>query len=308
MRLPSLNALRAFEAAARLQSLSQAGDELHVTHAAISHQVRKLEDWFGLPLLRRVGRGIEPTAAGQILQAQLTATWQQLADTCQTVKAYNAPHRLKVGCIPSIASRWLVPRLAQFSKRHPDADIRVEYASANAQLLDGTLDVLITLGQDSSLGVRSHMLFSRINLPVCSPHFVKRNSGLKRPETLVRASLLHDESRDGWREWCERAGLTGLKRPRSLSGPIFQDFNMLATAVIAGHGIGLCPVNVFRAEIERGDLVVLSDIATNEDKGYYMMWRDTAGPLVTQFVQWFARQTKQGSLPPKASRIGGDSL
>lgn len=291
MKLPPLGALRSFEAAARHLSLSRAGDELHVTHAAISHQVRNLEDWFGTTLFRREGRGIQLTASGQALFARVSPLFESLSDACQRVKAVAGGGSLTVGCIPSIASRWLVPNLDKFSAQHPQVDIRVVYAHAHERLSQAELDILITYGEDDTRGVQAERLFSRINMPVCSPHFLRERGPFKRPKQIVGSSLLHDETREGWREWCVLAGIPGVDVS---NGPIYQDFNLLATAVIAGHGIALCPVNVFRAEISRGDLVVISDIATNEDKGYYVMSRGDRPKLADDFVAWFVATAQSG--------------
>ena len=291
MNLPPLGALRAFEAAARHLSLSRAGDELHVTHAAVSHQVRNLESWFGASLFRREGRGIQLTPSGQALYARVSPLFESLSDACHRVKAVAGGGTLTVGCIPSIAGRWLVPNLNQFSAQHPQVDIRVVYAHANERLSQADLDILITYGEDDSPGVLSERLFSRVNRPVCSPHFFREHGPFKRPRQIAASPLLHDETRDGWREWCVAAGIASMDVS---NGPVYQDFNLLATAVIAGHGIALCPVNVFRAEISRGDLVILSDTATNEDKGYYVMSRADRPKIAEDFVAWFVATAQAG--------------
>jgi LysR family glycine cleavage system transcriptional activator len=289
MNSPSLSAIRAFEAAARHLSMSRAGDELHVTHAAVSHQVRKLEDWIGVPLFRRQGRGVRLTAAGEQLFVRLAPLLSGIADACSTVKAACKGTSLTVGCIPSIATRWLVPNLGRFSSEFPDVEIRVVYAHADEKLASSNLDVLITYGEDPSKDVVTEPLFSRINKPVCSPHFLTHRGPFKSSEQIIASDLLHDASREGWREWASAAG---LRLRKELAGTIYQDFNLLATAVIAGHGIGLCPVNVFSAEIRRGDLIVVSEIATNDDKGYVVMTRRNRSKIGDDFVRWFVAETK----------------
>lgn len=284
MSLPSLSALRAFEAAARHLSMSLAGDELHVTHAAISHQVRHLEDWCGAPLFHRDGRRLRLTASGQVLAGKLSPLFEAIGDTCERVRAMSANTVLKVGCIPSIATRWLIPNLQKFSQRHAEVDIRVVYAKANDRLNDSDLDVLITYGDDESRNVLTQHLFSRINTPVCNPHFFKQHGPFDTPEQIAASPLLHDETTQGWKEWCKAAGIAD----RSVqSGTVYQDFNLLATAVIAGHGIGLCPVKVFSEEIRRGDLVAVSDISTNGDKDYVAMIRRDRPQPAADFVSWF---------------------
>lgn len=264
--------------------MSLAGDELHVTHAAISHQVRHLEGWFGAPLFHRDGRRLRLTASGQLLASKLSPLFEAMADTCERVKAMSGNTALKVGCIPSIASRWLIPNLQKFSQDHAGVDIRVVYAKANDRLNDSDLDVLITYGEDESRNVLSQHLFSRINTPVCNPHFLKQHGPFNGPEHIASSPLLHDETTQGWKDWCKAADISD----RSVqSGTIYQDFNLLATAVIAGHGIALCPVKVFSEEIRRGDLVVISDISTNGDKDYVAMIRRDRSNAAADFVNWF---------------------
>ena len=299
MTPPPLGALRAFEAAARHMSLSRAGDELHVTHAAISHQMRNLEDWFGAPLFQRHGRGVRLTTTGEQLFARIAPLLSGITDACSAVKKNYTGASLSVGCIPSIATRWLVPNLGKFSSEYPDVDIRVVYAHADEKLASSNLDVLITYGEDHSKDVLTEQLFSRINRPVCSPHFMAQHGPFNRPEQIIASDLLHDASREGWKEWSTAAG---LKLTKALSGPIYQDFNLLATAVIAGHGIGLCPVNVFSAEIRRGDLVVASEIATNDDKGYVVMTRRGRPRIGDDFVHWFIAETKSKQVEAKGPK------
>ncbi|TIV11958.1 MAG: LysR family transcriptional regulator, partial [Mesorhizobium sp.] len=125
-----LNAIRAFEATARHLSFSAAGEELHVTHPAISHQIRRLEEWLGVALFHRDARKVRLTEAGLILQASASAALAELGATCRRIRRSAAQASLSVGCIPSIASRWLVPRLSDFTARHPEIAIRVAYAKA----------------------------------------------------------------------------------------------------------------------------------------------------------------------------------
>ncbi|RVD30390.1 LysR substrate-binding domain-containing protein [Mesorhizobium sp. M4B.F.Ca.ET.017.02.2.1] len=282
-----LNAIRAFEAAARHLSFSAAGEELHVTHPAISHQIRRLEEWLGVPLFHRDARKVRLTDAGLALQVSANAALSDLAAACRRIRRNAAVASLSVGCIPSIASRWLVPRLPDFTERHPEIAIRVAYAKAEDRLEDDDNDVLITLGADPSPAAASLKLFSRMSRPACSPHYLARKGRLGSPAEIAAADLLHDETRQGWREWFSQAGMAGADVG---TGPVFADFNILATAVIAGHGVALCPIEVFREELRRGDLVVVSDIATDTDKGYYLTMSAQPSAAEITFADWFRDQ------------------
>ena len=283
-RLPPLTALKTFITAASHLSLSRAGEELHVTHSAIRHQIRNLEEWFKVPLFRREGRGLRLTQQGQSLYDALAPLFMEMASACQRIKAINNLNSLSIGCIPSIASRWLIPKLDQFAQRHPEVDIHLVYARTNERLGGSPLDILITFVEDESHNVIGHHVFSRTNKPVCSPGLLKKHGPFTQPAQIASAPLLHDENREGWKKWCEIASVTP---GGTLAGPVYQDFNLLATAVLSGHGIGLCPVNVVRQEILSGELVVLSDIATDSDKGYYLLIKEEHSPLVDDFITWF---------------------
>lgn len=288
MTLPPLGMLRAFEAAARLASFSRAADELHVTHAAVSHQIRLLEGWFGRPLFLREKRGVRLASEAESLAATLTASFERIAMETELLRL-NAKAQVSVACIPSIATRWLIPALSGFLGNHPEVDVKVVYAMAEQQLRETGCDILITLGADKSEGTRSDRLFSRINRPVASPRYRERKGALNSPQAIASADLLHDETTARWRDWFARAG---QEATQTLRGPVFQDFNLLATAVIAGHGVALCPVEVFRREIECGDLVVLSEIATLEDEGYFLITKTTRSKAVTAFSDWFSAIVK----------------
>lgn len=282
-----LNAIRVFEAVARRLSFSAAGEELHVTHAAVSHQIRRLEEWLGVSLFERGGRQIRLTEAGRMLLAPTSYALRDLEEACRKVRQSARTDMLSVGCIPSIASRWLVPRLAVFTRAHPDIGIKVVYAKAEERLGGGESDVLITLGADPASDVSNRKLFSRASHPVCSPHYLARHGQLSQPREILSVDLLHDENRDGWRNWAMKAGVRGVDISR---GPVFADFNILATAVIAGHGVALCPVDVFREELQRGDLVKLSEIAVDEDKGYFLTMRQPGSAAGGTFAEWFVSE------------------
>lgn len=284
MRLPPLSALRAFEAAARHQSFSAAGNELCVTHAAVSHQIRNLEDWFGTRLFEREGRGVRLTRAGEVLFGQIATVFADIAAACSRVKALGGRQSLSVGCIPSIASRWLVPNLNAFVAVNPGLEVRVVYATADEKLAGSDLDVLITTGTEEAPDILSSHLFSRVTRPVCSPGFLDAHGPLDTPRRIAAAPLLHDETRSGWQAWF---GAAGMAWQEPVHWPVFQDSNMLATAAIAGHGVALCPVEVFALEVERGDLVVLSELSLLENGAYVARYRRSSGGAAAAFVRWF---------------------
>lgn len=305
MILPPMNALKAFEAAARLSSLSRAGNELHVTHAAVSQQVRHLEDWLGRRLFKRAGRGLALTGAGEDFQRVVAPALLAVSTATTRLRGSRDRSAVTVGCIPSVATRWLVPALAEFLRRFPAIEVRVQYAQSEEKFDPERLNVLITTAEDHSHGISCTEIFSRINRPVASAHCVARMPHLLRPGGLEAADLLHDETVQSWADWFEKAG---RRRTKPLRGPIYQDFNLLATAVIAGHGVALCPIEVFRREIANGDLVVLSDVATLEDRGYFLISEKPTDRAVAAFTDWFVgvcapRRRDRKPNKPERSRV-----
>ncbi|MCA1441905.1 LysR family transcriptional regulator [Ensifer sp. IC4062] len=281
--MPPLGALRVFEAAARLASFSRAADELHVTHAAVSHQIRQLEEWFGRPLFLREKRGVRVVPEAERLAEILSVSFERVSAEAEALKQ-RTKSEITVACIPSIATRWLIPALGDFLAANADITVKVVYASAAQRLREIGCDVLITLGADTSDGVACERLFSRVNRPIASPRYLERKGSIATPDQIAAADLLHDETTRHWQHWLTKAGLS---LPKSLGGPVFQDFNLLATAAIAGHGVALCPVEVCRREIENGDLIVLSDIAVLEQESYFLISKISRQKAVSAFCAWF---------------------
>ncbi|MDK1494811.1 LysR substrate-binding domain-containing protein [Sinorhizobium sp. 7-81] len=281
--LPPLGTLRVFEAAARLASFSRAADELNVTHAAVSHQIRQLEEWFGRPLFLREKRGVRLASEAERLAEALSASFDRIAAEAESLRL-RTKLEITVACIPSIATRWLIPALSDFLATHADIMVKVVYAIAEQRLRETGCDVLITLGADTSDGVQCTRLFSRVNKPVASPRYLERKGDLATVEQIAASDLLHDETIAHWQQWFTKVGISPSG---TLKGPVFQDFNLLATAAIAGHGVALCPVEVCRREIKSGDLIVLSDISVLEKESYYLISKTSHQKAVSIFCEWF---------------------
>ena len=289
--VPPLNALRAFDAAARHESFSMAAEELGVTHTAISHQIRKLEDWSGTKLFRREGRSVRLTSTGRALLGRTEGLFVELSAIGRQFRIHDRKDTLVVGCIPSIATHWLVPNLHDFSRENPELELQVMYAGMNDQLMESTYDALITYIDQTTEDVVGTPVLSRKSFPACSPEYLRKSGPFETPDAMLSADLLHDETKDSWAEWFRKAG---AHAPGHLAGPVYQDFNLLVVSAIAGHGLALCPVDAFRNELARGDLVVVSDIAINEDKHYRIFTRKAPGTAVTTFATWFQETCEAG--------------
>jgi LysR family glycine cleavage system transcriptional activator len=233
-RLPSLNALKAFEAAARLESFTDAAGELFVTHAAVSRHVRDLEEWLGTQLFIRTGRGVELTEAGSRYAARLTPLFDQLADATREAAAVGDVRELKVTVEPAIASRWLVPRLGRFNDLHPDIELSIDPTNELADFRFGSVDVGIRYGPGGWPDVEAVKLTDAVIFPVCAPKLIKDRAGL-RPADLADFNLLHESRKQWWADWLAAAGISGVEDWR---GTLFQN-HLAIEAAEAGQGFAL---------------------------------------------------------------------
>jgi LysR family transcriptional regulator, glycine cleavage system transcriptional activator len=293
VKLPPMNTLHAFCVAARKLNFSQAGEELNITHAAVSNQMKRLEQWFGRKLFERAGRGLKLTPAGQDLLRTVDSSLLAISAASERIRITRGKKSISIACLPSVATRWLVPVLADFLQAHPRFSVELSYAEAMQEFDGDHHDVLITHLVDLPANAEPVRIFNRTSKPVASIKYVgDRRSDLAGQ--LEGARLLHDASTQAWEDWFKVAGF----RPSNIThGPVYPDFNMLFTAVLSGHGVALCPVEVFRNEIARGELVVLSDFATQTAEGYYIVTEKQPPHAVTQFVTWFQERIARPSAP-----------
>lgn len=251
-RLPSLYALRAFEAVVRLGSAKRAAEELSVTPAAISHQLRQLEDGIGQALLVRRPRQLLPTPQGQELQRALGDAFATITTAVDRVRT---PQRrsLTLSATPAVASRWLLPRLPTLREACPDLDLRI-HVSHEPVALDGVeADAAIRYGSGRWPGLVSCKLFDNVFAPVCSPML-----GLREPRELSRHTLLHFAPPRGrsapvdWVVWQRRARVAGLD---AAAGPVFSDETHAMSAALAGQGVALMSLALVADELQAGSLV-----------------------------------------------------
>ena len=233
-RLPSLNALKAFEAAARSESFSDAAEELFVTPAAISRHMRELEEYLGTELFTRTGRGVELTDAGRRFGGRLTPLFDQLSDAAREAAAVGSARSLKVSVQPSLASRWLIGRLGAFGQLHPDIELNIDPSNDLVDFYSDDVDVGLRYGVGGWGDVESVKLSDVVIFPVCTPKFLAEHKGLV-PTDLLSMTLLHEDKKQWWTDWIAAAGVTGVTEAR---GPVFQ--NQLALeAAEAGQGFAL---------------------------------------------------------------------
>ena len=233
-RLPSLNGLKAFEAAARLESFTEAAAELFVTHAAVSRHVRDLEEWLGTQLFIRTGRGVELTEPGRRYADRLTSLFDQLAEATREAAAVGDVRQLKVSVEPSIASRWLVPRLGRFNDLHPDIELSIDPTNKLADFRSGEADVGIRYGAGGWEDVEALKLTDAVIFPVCAPKLVQGRAAFG-PADLADFNLLHESRKQWWADWLSAAGVSGVEDWR---GTVFQN-HLAIEAAEAGQGFAL---------------------------------------------------------------------
>lgn len=268
-KLPPLNAMRCFEAAARHRSFSRAATELHVTQSAVSHQVRQLEDWFGILLFERQGRQTVPTSRGEALAQSLSEAFGIMLDACRQAKSGNGGNTLTIAVLPSIATIWLIPKLEAFFRAHPQVPVKVVYLLRGRPLQFEDIDIAITWDSESTNEGKATRLLAGDTVVVANPALVARDGPFNRPHHLLHAPLLHDSDRQGWMSFMKKLG---LRHSSPDVGPVFEDFNLLRSAVLAGHGLALCPRSLIQDDVTAGRLVYLYEgTAIYEDWGYWLV-------------------------------------
>jgi LysR family glycine cleavage system transcriptional activator len=285
-RLPNLMALRAFEAAARHQNFSRAAEEIHVTHGAVSHQVRALEQDLGVALFTRYGKRLTITAQGGRFAQAVSKALQDITDATQVLRDQVRQKRLTVSALPSFASRWLAPRLGKFIEQNPDTELVLQSSGQLNDLVRDGIDVGIRLGLGQYPGLVVERLMGDSYYPVASPGY---NEGRLPtvPEQLVPAQLLR--SYEPWLPWFEAAG---LKFAEPVGGVRFQDLSMLIRSAVDGDGIALVRHVVATQEIASGELVRLFDVAVKSPSDYYLACAPDAlhKPQVLAFRQWLLKE------------------
>ena len=293
-RLPPLNALRAFEAAARHLNFSRAADELAVTPGAVSQQIQNLEDYVGAALFKRTPKGLLLTDAAQTALPALREAFDRLAEAASLLTAAVDGRRLTVSVAPSFAAKWLVPRLGLFEAAHPQVDV---WLSADMEVVDfalGEIDLAIRYGAGRYPGLEVVKLMSETVIPVASPEYLEANP-VHAPGDLANHVLLHDGSPDAddscpdWSMWLAARGIRGVDGTR---GPRFNQSSLVIEAAAGGRGVALAKRALAQADLDSGRLVAPLQDATAVDFAYFVVHPKAKGrlPQVKAFVSWISAQ------------------
>ncbi len=308
-RLPPLNALKAFEAAARHLSVKKAAVELNVTPAAVSHQIRALEENLGIQLFHRYNRALELTEAARASLPKMREGFDCLAQAVERLRTHHSPSMLTVSAAPSFAARWLMPRLHRFLVAHPEIDVRVT-ARMRRVSIDGKTDVaeratLETWLDDSDVAIlyghghypelQATKLFDLVVTPICSPKLLEGEHPLRTPADLKHHILLHDETGDlydsesFWNVWLRAAGVKDIETAR---GPHFSHAVLAFEAAIDGVGV-LASLPALAAEdIAAGRLVTPLGLRAPISSAYYLVCQESAAtrPAVAAFNSWLIEE------------------
>lgn len=284
-----LTALRVFETVARCGSFKEAADELCVSQSAVSHQIKHLEEWLARPLFDRTGQRPKLMAHGEMLARALQRSLQDIGTACQLASNSTGPRALVIAAIPSVAICWLIPRLAGFQAIHPEIATRMVYAFHGQDIDFNHVDLafVFTDSPPDLPGFQTRLFQSGTSVPVCSPALRDTLDLTAMTEAILKAGLLHDSNIDGWIDWLGKAGLDPVPL---ITGPLFEDFNLLRAAALAGQGVALCPLALIGTDLASNRLVPLSSISVNEDHSYYLIRRETdddsAVAAREHFVTW----------------------
>ncbi|MFI3245213.1 MAG: transcriptional regulator GcvA [Ferrimonas sp.] len=284
-RLPPLNALKAFEAAARNLSFTRAAEELFVTQAAISHQIKALEAHLGLKLFRRRNRSLLLTEEGQSYFLDIKDLFTQLADATERLLARSATGALTVSMTPSFAIQSLVPKLARFAEAHPEIDVRIKAVDREEDSLTEDVDVAIYFGRGNWPGLRADKLRSESFVPLCSPQLLQGKKPLRHALDLEQHTLLHDLNRHNWKAWSKRHTQGQLNVN---SGPIFSHSSLVLQAAIHGQGVALGSSVLARPEVESGRLVCPLNMVLPSKSAYYLVCHENQEELgkIQAFRDW----------------------
>ncbi len=289
-KIPSLQALACFEAAARHESYTRAAQELALTQGAVSRQISALEEFLGFPLFRRTRHGVVLTGRGTDYAAQITPRLQGLEqDTLDAMSTQGRAATVRLAAVPTFATRWLIPRLPELAVRHPEITVHIETRTRPFLFAEAPFDAALYAGSAAQVsnwpGTLALRLLAEDMVPVCSPEFLGAQATLT-PAALAQLPLLQQSTRPtAWRQWFELAGVVA---PLALSGPRYELFSMTAAAATHGLGLALVPRLLVEAELLRGELVVACALPRQSDQAYYLVTPERADerPALTAFTGW----------------------
>jgi LysR family transcriptional regulator, glycine cleavage system transcriptional activator len=292
LNLLPLNALRAFEAAARHESFSKAADELHVTHGAISKQIKTLEDLIGVSLFERRGQGVRLTERGRLLALEATKGFMTLESAFEPfLHARRNVKTVRISTTPSFAARFLAPRLALFRRNHPDIALQIDTTSRMVDFGRERLDAGIRFGGGKWPGLDAVPLSEGLVTPVCSPEFLASFPSARRGQILKAGPVLHNIIHSDLVDWFKVARVSPFK---PMEEYLFEDTNVIIQALLEGQGVSLLPKILVNRDLEAGKLVQPFGPEIRGVWRYYLVSPQNAPKRkpIQQFQDWLLREAK----------------
>ncbi|MFM2479649.1 LysR substrate-binding domain-containing protein [Celerinatantimonas sp. MCCC 1A17872] len=286
---PPIASLRNFEAVARLGSITAAAKELHVTHSAISQQIKVLEEMLGVTLFIREGRGLQISENGRLYALQIRESLNGIFEATRLIKTQPKTTELVVAVLPSFGSNWLIPRIARFEQLYPNISVRLQASLHVANMVKESVDIGIRMGNGHWEGVDSHRLFNDELVVVAAPHF-NHGSLPQTPDEIIKSHIIFNM--ESWQPWCQAAGVdVELHR----TGLCSNDSNLVLQAVRLGQGIALERRSLVHDAIERKELVQLSSVTAPYPYPYWLVLRQRDDAKIKQeaFSNWLNDEVKQ---------------
>jgi len=291
-RLPPLNRLKSFEAAGRLLSFTRAAEELNVTQAAVSHQVKVIEEYLGISLFNRYPRRLSLTLQGKVLLPEVIEAFDRVSSAISAVKLDQPSNMLSVRLAPSFAAKWLSPRLKYFWLQYPEIDLCLYHAHPAVDFDREDIDIAVTYGKGDWPGVVAEPLLSLDFYPVCTPAFMNNDKPLSDINNLYYYTLLHDANYECWADWLKLAGIDGINTRK---GTIIDDTNVLIQAALDGQGVALGSTPFVQDHLDSGRLVKPFNINLSNEFAYYIVCPPghLKKPAVKAFKDWMIELTRE---------------
>ena len=294
MRLPPLKSVHYFEAAARLQSFTKAAQELNVTHSAISHQIKALEEWLGQPLFERKTRQVRLTEAGKRFVGPVKGAFDQLGEAAAEIARSGKDRPLTLTALPSLSAKWLVPRLSDFQRKHPEIQVRISATSTVETIGARDIDIGIRFGRGEWPGLEAELLAPNIVFPVCSPSLLTPDKPINEPRDVLKYPLLTDSDwmRSGYNEWSDWLTAAGVGDSKVQSNLSLNFSNLLVQAAIDGLGIAMGNVITAGDDLKHGRLVKPVDFSVDLHTAYWVVYAKGAlhQPNIRAFRDWVMDQ------------------
>jgi LysR family transcriptional regulator, glycine cleavage system transcriptional activator len=296
--LPSIASLRALEALDRLGSASAVAQDLSLTQSAVSRQLQTLEKQLGMDLIQRVGKRLVLTPAARDYAADTRQALNQIANASLRLQTSSQSDALNLAMLPTFGMRWLMPRLPDFSRRHPEVAINMTTRLQRFNFSDEPFDAAIHFGKPDWPGTQSLLLKYEQVLPVCAPDLVGATS-VRKPQDILMLPLLHIQTRpDAWKTWF---GQHGIRPGKVQSGTVYDQFATISQAAQHGLGVALLPVYLIEQDLASGRLLPLHPVASETDGAYYLVWPEARpeASALQQFRRWLETQAEPEDLLPR---------